>query len=202
MNHMSDDFEPIIVDVPQGHRSRGTEVFSPVDDKGYYERVAKGRISVTPSTHYCPSCSATHELSRWGKIQRKWFLEHGDLQFKLSYKEDKDGELYATCNACGFDLRDEVSEFSVEPPEEKEMRKDIYLDDAKYQNGCYYIKYEDFKSALLRRKNDESIKVCIKQKIGPSLNIMEMKDEVFRNASDCRMDGDRIGIPRTMWRNT
>ena len=83
-----------IIDVPKGKIIRGEEILSAAEDLGYYEKKTNSGISIAPTTPYCPACSATHEYN-YGKIRRKWNLFHGDLNFKLSYREDRDGNLYA-----------------------------------------------------------------------------------------------------------
>ena len=99
-----------IIDVPKGKRIRGEEILPAPEDLGYYEKKSTSGISIAPTTPYCPACSATHEYN-YGKIRRKWNLFHGDLNFKLSYREDREKNLYAKCDnpQCNFDLRMDVN---------------------------------------------------------------------------------------------
>jgi hypothetical protein len=192
-----------IIDVPKGKKIRGSKILPPSEDLGYYEKKTNSGISITPTTQYCPSCSSTHEYN-YGKIRRKWNLFHGDLNFKLSYKEDKGGNLYAQCDnpQCNFDLRMDVnSEGLITPDHSDTYSNEVYLEDVKYANGAYLIKYEEFKELLIKKRNGEHLKICLKQRIGPSVNVLILDDEVFHNASKLNMENDKISIPKRYWKN-
>jgi len=192
-----------IIDVPKGKIIRGEEILSAAEDLGYYEKKTNSGISIAPTTPYCPACSATHEYN-YGKIRRKWNLFHGDLNFKLSYREDRDGNLYAKCDnpQCNFDLRMDVNnEGLIIPGESDSYSNEVYLEDVKYANGSYLVKYDEFKQLLIKKRNGENLKICLKQRIGPSMNILILDDEVFHNASNLNMENDKISIPKRYWRN-
>lgn len=188
------------IDIPFKHGAKGLEPIEPPKDTGIYERETKGRISVVPTTHYCPSCSATHEY-KYGKVIRKWELNHSDLNFKLSYRKDEDGELYAECDNCGFDLRKDVIKTEVKSNHNLNTKREIYLEGAYYKEACYYINYEDFKRTLNSLKEGDNVKFCIKQRIGPSLNILTLDDSVFKNISKLIIKDGEVGIPKQFWRN-
>ena len=101
-----------IIDVPKGKKIRGSQILPPSEDLGYYEKKTSSGISIAPTTPYCPACSATHEYN-YGKIRRKWNLFHGDLNFKLSYREDREKNLYAKCDnpKCKGNLKDTIINF-------------------------------------------------------------------------------------------
>ena len=190
-----------ILTIEKGEVAIGTLKGEPKPDKGYYEKTMKGALSINPCAMYCPSCSETHEY-KYGKVLRKWTLNHGDLNFKLSYKKDTQGNLYASCDSCGFDLRKDVEDFNiVTKPPQKEIFHERYLEGVRYKEGMYWLDYNDFKETLLNIRNGDKIKLCIKQRIGPSTNILTLKESVFKNAKELRAEGDKIGIPRKFWRN-
>ena len=188
------------VNIPFGHKAKCMEVSEPVKDTGFYERNTKGRISIVPTTTYCPSCSATHEF-KYGKVIRKWELKHQDLNFELSYQKDEKGNLYAQCDDCGFDLRKDVVNHRTEEDKLEKVKRDIYLEGAYYKEGCYFINYEDFKATLQNLKEGDNVRFCIKQKIGPSLNILNLSEEIFKNLDKLVIEGSKVGIPRNYWRN-
>lgn len=192
-----------IAHIPFGHRARGIEVSPPDDDVGYYERLMKGKVSIMPCTTYCPSCSDLLEYDkRKGSVKRKWSLKHGDLKFKLSYREDHKGDLYAVCDACGFDLR-------KEPPNTIRERLGGHTEviksnryrfkEFKYQNGNYYIPVSEFMAVAKKGKGGERIELVIEQKIGPSVNLLRLKDGALKNTHGFDMQGESIGIPRLHW---
>ena len=200
--NMSEDFEPIIVDVPFGHSAMGTVVSEPDDDKGYYERTMQHKISVVPTTAYCPSCSAILEYdSRSGKVKPKWMLQHSDLEFNLSYREDDEGNLYAECDSCGFDLRkDVVQTIENDEGQATEVFRDIVVDNPTYRNGCYYIPVESFIEVAKAFTKGGRLKLCIKQRIGPSVNTYRLDDEAYKDARqfDSSSKG-LLGIPKRHW---
>lgn len=196
------DFKHITVDIPYGYSARGTIVSEPDDDKGYYERTMQNKISVVPTTPYCPSCSATLEYdSRSGKVKPKWMLQHNDLEFQLSYREDEEGNLYAECDVCGFDLRKEVIQTIEDEKETKtKVFRDIVVSNPIYRNGCYYIPIEPFIEVAKAHAQGGRLKLCIKQQIGPSVNTYRLKDEAFKDARqfDSSSNG-LLGIHKRHW---
>lgn len=184
----------------QGEGLRGLEVIPESKEVGYYI-VQKGNSqSAVPHSSYCPSCSSTDEY-KYGKVQRKWSLDIADLEFKLSYKKDEKG-LYASCDVCGFDLRDELfiePEIKAEKP--KAIEKEIMIQGAYFSEGFYWIDVEDFKKTMIKFREGVKVKLCIQQKIGPSVNILTMSHDAFKNASELSMKNHKIGIPRKFWKN-
>ena len=156
-----------IIDVPKGYKIRGSEISPASEDLGYYEKKTSSGISIAPSTTYCPSCSATHEYS-YGKVRRKWNLLHGDLNFKLSYHQDNEGNLYAACDnpQCNFDLRMDAKEEELVKRDEAPIYSyEIYLENVKYANGGYLINFEEFKNLLLKKRNGENLKFVLNRRL-------------------------------------
>lgn len=193
-----------IAHIPFGHRARGIDVSPPDEtDVGYYERLMKGKVSIVPCTTYCPSCSDTLEYNkRSGSVRRKWSLSHGDLKFKLSYREDSNGDLYAVCDSCGFDLRkDPPNTIREQLGDAVQIIKSNRYEfkDYKYQNGNYYVAVSEFMEVAKKGKSGERIEMVIEQKIGPSVNLLRLVDGALKNTSGFDMQGDVIGIPRSNW---
>ena len=186
-----------------GYSSRGADVSPPAEDLGYYERVMKGNLSIVPCTTYCPSCSDILEYNkRSGSVKRKWSLSHGDLQFKLSYRKDHNNELYAVCDNCGFDLRKEPPNTIRERLNDIEevIKTDRYIfKEYKYQNGNYYIPLSEFMNVAKKYKAGERVDMIINQKIGPSINILRLKDGALKNIQGFDIQNDVIGIPKSDW---
>lgn len=185
----------------KGEGLRGLTVIPENKDVGYYIMQKGSNQSAIPHSTYCPSCSSTEEY-KYGTVQRKWSLDIGDLEFKLSYRKTDSGELYACCDVCGLDLREDISDFDfIQQEKPKPIEKEIMVQGAYFSEGFYWIDVEDFKKTMIKFREGVKVKLCIQQKIGPSINILTMSPDAFSNASELSMKNGKIGIPRKFWKN-
>jgi hypothetical protein len=193
-----------VAHIPFGYGAKGIDILPPSDkDKGYFERYLRGTPSIVPCTTYCPSCSDLLEYNkRSGQVKRKWSLNHGDLQFKLSYHQDHNGKLYAKCDACGFDLRKEPPNTIRERINNADeiIKSNRYkIKDYKYKNGNYYIPISEFISVAKKGKCGERVEMIIEQRIGPSINLLRLNEGALKNTKEFDIRGDVIGIPQSNW---
>ena len=99
-------------------------------------------------------------------------------------------------------MRMDVNNEGLIKSEESDIySNEVYLEDVKYANGGYLVKYDEFKQLLIKKRKGENLKICLKQRIGPSMNILILDDKVFHNASKLNMENDKISIPKRYWKN-
>ena len=191
-----------IAHVPQGHSARGIEVLDPPEDLGYYEREMQGKTSVVPTATYCPSCSKTKEYNKkTGRLQQKFMIQHSDLAFNISYECDENGDTFAKCQDCNFDLRYETHQIIEKPnTQPQEVYRDIIVDNPKYQNGCYYIPTSQFVEGAKSYQSKGRAKLCLNQRLGNTQTLYRLQDAAFMNISKLRRDNEGfLGISREYW---
>lgn len=140
------------IDIPFGLGAKTVEVFELPDEVLTYSKGKGSGDCWYPLTVFCPKCSNTHEFSSKGnQWKEKWLIEEMDYTFSVQYAKDEDGEIFAECSKCGFDLRKEyiygANEEKNDLPQEIEMGQ-ISLLGVSYQDGCFVVPLENFKEAI------------------------------------------------------
>jgi len=176
--------------------SKGLEVFDIIKTQPYYQFQKGSSVSTVPTLAYCPNCSQTHEF-RHGKVTPKWSLEIADLEFRLHYQEDENGEVYASCTKCNTDLREDlIIEDFLEPKVEEQTVREVYVKNVYYKQGYYWMKQKSFKSVMVQHREGVKIQLCFIHSNG---DVKRMKNEAFSNAKYLLMKEDNIGVKSTLW---
>ena len=93
-----------------------------------------------------------------------------------------------------FDLREELFiEPIIKAEKPKAIEKEIMIQGAYFSEGFYWIDVGDFKKTMIKFREGVKVKLCIQQKIGPSVNILTMSHDAFKNASELSMKNHKIG---------
>lgn len=188
------DFEIAHIKFNQG--CKGLEVHDIEKEKPYYQFQKGSSQTAVATLPYCPNCSETHEF-RHGKVTPKWSLEISDLEFRLKYKTDKNGEVYAYCTKCRADLREDlIIEELLEPKIEIPTVREVFVQGVYYQNGFYWMLLKDFKSVMVQHREGVKVQLCF---IHTNGDVKRMKDKAFSNASNLLMKEDKIGVKSIMW---
>jgi hypothetical protein len=195
--------KPIITDIPDGMGASGQTIYEPAKDKGYFNQTINGQISAIPYAIYCPSCSDVMEVDRYQQLKRKFIIDGRDLTFNISYQEDEEGNLYAKCNSCNFDLRNDA----YEDRNNKEIKKVLkpilrqhIVEEVKYRNGRFFIPKQDFIDLAKMYIQGDRVEICIRQKIGYNNYTYIAKDEVFENPKELIYENNEVGIKRNYWK--
>ncbi len=195
--------KPTITDIPEGMGASGESIYKPAKDKGYSNQTINGQTSAIPCAIYCPSCSDVMEVDRYQQLKRKFIINGRDLTFDISYRQDEDGVLYAKCNSCNFDLRNDAYE-DRNNKETKKVLKPILrqhiVEKVKYKNGRFFIPKNDFIELAKMYIQGDRVEICIRQKIGYDNYTYIAKDDVFENPKDLIYDEDEVGIKRNYWK--
>ena len=191
-----DDIE--ITHIKFNQSSKGTQVFDKEKSEPYYTFQKGSSNTAVATLPYCPSCSATHEYDkRFGEVKPKWSMNSDDYEFRLEYKTDENGELYACCSVCGWDLRKENTfEIELEPVKTEETIKEIYLKGVYYSRGCYWMSKEDFKTNMIKHMQGVKMKLCFIHKNG---DVKRMKPQAFSNAKYLEMENNKVGVKAICW---
>tara|TARA_R110000851_G_scaffold37876_7_gene97568 strand:- start:15087 stop:15683 length:597 start_codon:yes stop_codon:yes gene_type:complete len=188
------DFE--IAHVKFNQSSKGLKVTDLEKITPYYQFQKGSSMTTIPTLPYCPNCSETYEF-RKGKVGPKWSVEISDLEFRLKYKQDKEGICYASCTQCRTDLRDElIIEDYLEPKIETPTVREIFIQGIFYQNGYYWMSQESFKSVMVQHREGVKIQLCFIHSNG---DVKRMKNEAFSNAKYLLMKDSNIGVKSTLW---
>jgi len=194
--------EPIITDIPKGKSASGTKILEPSKDMGYYENTINGQVGANPTTIYCPSCSKLVETDRYNNEKRKFRIKPHDLVFDIKYMMDGD-ELYAKCNACGFDLRSNIDYGLLIPKnkdEIKPIKREYIIEQVKYKEGKFFIPKEEFIILAKSYIQGDRIEICIRQKIGNDTYTYIAQDGVFDNPKLLVYNDTEVGISRNYWK--
>lgn len=63
---------------------------------------------------FCPNCSKIREKdTQNGGYKDKWVVNKEEYHFTLTYETDDNGELFASCSKCGFDIRSHIPEYDT-----------------------------------------------------------------------------------------
>jgi hypothetical protein len=190
-----------IIDIPKNMGISGNELYAPKKDKGYELVNKNGKTFVIPCSTYCPICSDTMEKGYDGKLKRKFHLSEHDLIFDLKYNKDTNGELYATCDSCGFDLRKDVdNKHNVLKKEVIErIKRSIYVKDVKFSHGNYYLNYQDFIEFARSCNEGNSIELIISYKVMSQEYRYKLNEDCLKDVSNFHKNDGMLGIPRNFW---
>ena len=195
--------EPEITEVPFGKGASGSNILEPTKDKGYIQHIINGQFSAIPTSIYCPSCSDVLEVDRYKKVKRKFIINPNDLVFDLSYMDDE-GEMYAKCNVCNFDLRKEPHSFndSEKIKEEKlePIKRQHIIESVKYRNSKFFIPKDEFIKLAKMYIQGDRVEICIRQKIGYETYTYIAKEDVFENPKSLVYENNEVGINRNYWK--
>jgi hypothetical protein len=166
---------------------------------------------IIPNTVFCPACSTLTEYdSKWGEVKEKRNLEEHDYSFEVGYAT-KDGETYAQCLKCEFDLRLEAPKLEPKEKTTKTVRPQVkivnkitanteieWIGQAKYEGGFFTMSKEEFMRVVKSGQNKDK---RIAASIGGSNYCIEW-DKLFSEYKEIKSDtGFRIGIARNHWTN-
>jgi|TARA_B100000287_G_scaffold396652_1_gene412501 hypothetical protein len=190
-----------VIDVPPNMGISGENVYAPKQDKGYEIVNKNGKTYVIPYTTYCPICSDIMEKGYDGKLKRKFHILEHDLNFKLKYNEDTEGNLYATCDSCGFDLRKDVDNQhnSIKKEEIERIKRSIYVNNVKFSHGNYYLNYQDFIDFARSWNEGNSIELIISYKVMTQEYKYKLNEECLKDVSNFHKSEGKLGIPRKFW---
>tara|TARA_Y100000389_G_scaffold62597_1_gene58648 strand:+ start:7104 stop:7703 length:600 start_codon:yes stop_codon:yes gene_type:complete len=195
--------KPTITHIPSEMGASGESIYKPAKDKGYSNQTINGQISAIPCAIYCPSCSDVMEVDRYQQLKRKFIINGQDLIFDISYQEDEEGNLYAKCNSCGFDLRNDAFH-DRNNREIKKVLKPILrqhiVEEVKYRSGRFFIPKKDFIDLAKMYIQGDRVEICIRQKIGYNTYTYFAKDDVFENPKELVYENDEVGISRNYWK--
>ena len=193
--------EIVISDVPKNMGISGNEVYAPKKDSGYEVINKKGKTYVIPYSTYCPICSDTMEKGYDGKLKRKFHILEHDLNFDLKYNKDTNGELYATCDSCGFDLRKDVdnNHNSLKKEEIERIKRSIYVKGVKFSHGNYYLNYQDFIEFARSWNEGNLIELIISYKVMSQEYRYKLNEECLKDVSSFHKNDGKLGIPRKFW---
>jgi len=191
-----------IIDVPKDKGISGEKIYNLSKDKGYVEIFKKGKQYVIPTSIYCPCCSDTQEQGYDGKLKRKFYLLEKDLTFKLKYDVDTNGDLYAICNSCGFDLRKDISNEhnKIKKEEIERITRSIHINNVKFSNGNYYVDYEDFINFAKSYNEGNSIELIISYIITKEKYNYKLEESCLKDISKFHKNNGKLGIPRRFWK--
>ena len=187
-----------ITHIKVNQSSKGRLVKDIPERKPYYTFQKGSSNTAVATLPYCPSCSATHEYDkRFGEVKPKWSMDSNDYEFRLLYEVDENGELYALCSICGWDLRKEDTfEDLLEPVKEEETVKEIYLKGVYYSKGCYWMSKEDFKLNMIKHRQGVKMQLCF---IHTNGDIKRMQNHAFNNAKYLQMENNKVGVKASCW---
>ena len=73
-----------------------------------------GNITHKANAHFCPNCSKTREKdTQNGGFKDKWVVGKDDYKFTLEYRTDDNGNCYAACSKCDFDVRSHQPQYDT-----------------------------------------------------------------------------------------
>jgi len=190
-----------ITDVPVNMAISGKEIYAPPKDIGYQTLTQKGKTHVIPTTAYCPICRDFQEKGYDGKLKRKFHILEHDLIFDLKYNEDTNGDLYATCNSCGFDLRKEAEDRPniLNKEEIERIKRSIYAQDVKFSHGNYYVEYQNFIDFARSWNEGNSIELIISYKVANQEYNYKLNEQCLKDVSKFHKLDGLLGIPRNFW---
>ena len=139
------------ITIPFAKGAKTVEVFDLESEIFTYSK-QKGSGECSYSlTVFCPKCSDTHEYNSKGHVWKsKWIIEDKDYSFQVVYSEDEDGETFAKCSKCDFDLRDEYIYGSVdEKPTPVGDLHQVSITGVSYADGCFVMPLDSFKKAIM-----------------------------------------------------
>ena len=190
-----------IIDIPINMAISGNRLFAPSKDKGFQKIFKNGKEYVIPTSIYCPCCSNINEKGYDGKLKRKFYLSENDLIFNLHYKKDKDGNLYATCLSCGFDLRKDIDNQhnKIKKEDIERILRSIHIENIKFANGNYYINYQNFIDFAKSYNSGNSIELIISYKSGIETYNYKLNEECLKDISNFEKKEGCLGIPKRFW---
>ncbi len=152
MNPLEDIIIGQAITIPFGKGAKTVEIYDCPEIELTYSKLKGSGDCWYPLTVYCPKCSNTHEFSsRGNEWKSKWLIEEMDYSFTVEYGIDDEGETFAQCSKCGFDLREEYIYGSQDESKEDDYNNDFHqvsLLGVSYADGCFVIPLESFKEAI------------------------------------------------------
>ena len=190
-----------IIDIPKNMAISGNVLYAPKKDSGFQKIFKNGKEYVIPTSTYCPCCSNTNEKGYGGNLKRKFHILEKDLAFNLHYDTDTDGEIYATCLSCGFDLRNDIDNHhnKIKKEDIKKILRNIHIEDVKFSNGKYYIDYQNFISYAKSYNSGSLIELIISHRIGISVYNYKLNVKCLKDMSKFEKKEGYLGIPRKFW---
>lgn len=139
-----------ITHINVGEGAKGNNIIEPTVEDLHYTKAKGSGDSTYPMTLFCPKCSDTHEFnSRFGEWREKWLVDAKDLYFTVKYEVDEDGRLFAKCEKCDFDLRDDYIYGEDNLKDEKEVQiHNISIMGASYKDNSVCIPLDSYKRAV------------------------------------------------------
>lgn len=143
------DTLPRITHINVGEGARAETVFEPTTEEFHYTKMKGSGDCTYPQTLFCPKCSTTHEFNaKAGSWRQKWLVEPTDLFFTIKYERVGE-EVYAVCEKCGFDLREEFIHGSErEAKEVVEKIHSISVQGVVYRDGGFAVPLEAYKKSI------------------------------------------------------
>ena len=187
------------IDIPFGMGAKTVEVYELPKEVITYSKGKGSGDCWYPLTVFCPKCSNTHEFSSKGnEWKEKWLIEEMDYTFSVQYRKDDDGETFAECSKCGFDLREDYiygsNEEEEKPPQEVEIGQ-ISLLGVSYEEGCFVVSLENFKNAI---KEGFSRKATMYAHVG-SLSY-KIAWEAYSDPDNIISKDNRIFLRKNLWK--
>tara|TARA_R110002020_G_scaffold399352_8_gene609241 strand:- start:6746 stop:7339 length:594 start_codon:yes stop_codon:yes gene_type:complete len=181
-----------------GEGAKGNNKIVNVEYEQFYIKQKGSGESAYPTTLFCPKCSDTHEFNaKFGEWREKWNVNHKDLYFTIKYDYDENGDLFAICDKCGFDLREDYIYGSDDSKKELEPQiHTISIMEAKYQDNAVCIGLSTYKKVIKEGINWKSDII-----VSISGSKYRIKFQDFSNPANIVSKGDLIYIKWKCFRN-
>jgi len=191
-----------IIHLRPNEAATGCEKEELFTDDLYYEKKMGHELTTIATTHYCPSCSKTDEYDRkLGRYKRKFKIDREDYVFDLGYKKDDSGELYGSCNSCGYDIRNNNQASVNQSDEDITIVREYEVSDYAEQNNAYIIEFKSFMEFFTNKKKGTITDMILHKKVGDE-NIKYTLDIDNLDVKKLKVNASKfIEIPKKYWKS-
>ena len=139
-----------ITTINVGEGAKGGKLIDLEVEETHYMKSKGSGDCAYPLMIFCHKCSSTQEYNiKAGGWREKWLVEPQDLVFTVGYDTDEDGELYAKCFKCNFDLRNDYNPEDANNNKQNEASiHHISIAGVKYEDSSFVIPLETYKKSI------------------------------------------------------
>lgn len=172
------------------------------EDNLFYQKKMGGDLIAIATSHYCPSCSKTHQFdNKLGRYKRKFKLYREDYVFDLGYKRDEEGKLYGYCKSCGYDIRNNNTILIKYNDEDINITREYEVSNYAEQNNAFIIEFKAFMEFFSNKKKGTITDMVLHKKIGEETHKYTLDIENI-DVKKLKVNADKyIEIPKKYWKN-